>query len=48
MDTNTIGAENTLPQQQAAGKTGRPPQTRMASATNQVRLQRDLDEEYEF
>jgi hypothetical protein len=38
MDTETIGAENTLPEQEAPRKSGRPPPTAMTSTTNLIRL----------
>jgi hypothetical protein len=48
----TTGADNTLPEQEAPRKSGRPPPTVMTSTTNLIRLQSDLKEhfkaEYEF
>jgi hypothetical protein len=52
MDTETAGAENTLPEQEAPRKSGRPPSIVMTSTTNLIQLQSDLKEhvkgEYEF
>jgi hypothetical protein len=52
MDTETSGAENTLPEQEAPRKSGRPPPIVMTSTTNLIQLQCDLKEhvkgEYEF
>jgi hypothetical protein len=52
MDTETTGAENTLPEQEIPKKSGRPPPIVMTSTTNLIRLQSDLKEhvkgEYEF
>jgi hypothetical protein len=52
MDMETTGAENTLPEQEAPRKPGRPPPTVMTSTTNLSRRQSDLKEhvkgEYEF
>jgi hypothetical protein len=49
-DTETAGAENTLPEQEAPRKAGRPPP--ITSTTNLIRLQSDLKDhvngEYEF
>jgi hypothetical protein len=52
MDTETTGVENTVPEQEAPKKSGRPPPVVMTSTTNLIRLQSDLKEhvkgEYEF
>jgi hypothetical protein len=52
MDTETTGAENALPDNEAASKLGRPPPIVMTSTTNLIQLQSDLKEqvkgEYEF
>jgi hypothetical protein len=52
MDTETTGAENTLPEQEVPRKSGRPPTIVMTSITYLIRLQSDLNEhvkgEYEF
>jgi hypothetical protein len=52
MDMGTTGTENTLPEQEAPRKSGRPQQILMTSTANLVRLQSDLKEhvkgEYEF
>jgi hypothetical protein len=52
MDTETTGAENTLPEQESPRKSCRPPPIVMTSTTNLIRLQNDLKErakgEYEF
>jgi hypothetical protein len=42
MDTETIGAENTLQKQKAARKPGRPPPIMMTATTNFIRLQSDF------
>jgi hypothetical protein len=42
MDTETTGAENTLPKQEAPCKAGRPPPIMMTSTTNLIQLQSDL------
>jgi hypothetical protein len=42
MDTETAGAENTLPEQEAPRKSGRPPPIVMTSTTNLIQLQSDL------
>jgi hypothetical protein len=42
MDTNTTGAEKTLPKQEAPRNPGRPPPIVMTSTTNLIRFQRDL------
>jgi hypothetical protein len=44
MDTETTGAENTLPEQEAPRKLGRPAPVVMTSTTNLIRLQSDLKE----
>jgi hypothetical protein len=44
MDTETTGAENTLPEQETPKKSGRPPPIVMTSATNLIHLQSDLKE----
>jgi hypothetical protein len=52
MDTETTGEENTLPEQEAPQKSGRPPPTGNISTTKLIRLQSDLKEhvkgKYEF
>jgi hypothetical protein len=52
MDKETTGAENTLPEQEAPRKSGRPPPTVMTSTTKLIRLQSGLKDhakgEYEF
>jgi hypothetical protein len=48
MDTETIGAENSLPEREAPRKPGRPPPIVMTSTTNLIRLQIDIKGEYEF
>jgi hypothetical protein len=52
MGTEAIEAENTLPEQKAPRKTGRPPLIVMISTTNPIRHQSDLKvhvkREYEF
>jgi hypothetical protein len=52
MDTETTGAEKTLPKQEAPRKSGRPPPIVMTSTTNIIRPQSDLNEDvkgqYEF
>jgi hypothetical protein len=52
MDTETTDAENTVLEQEATRKPGRPPPIVMASTTNLIPLQSDLKEhvkgEYEF
>jgi hypothetical protein len=52
MGTETAGTENTLPEQEAPRKSGRPPPIVMTSTTNLIKLQSDLKEhvkgEYEF
>jgi hypothetical protein len=52
MDTETTGAENTLPEQEAPRKSGRNPPIVMTPTTNLIRLQSDLKEhvkgEYKF
>jgi hypothetical protein len=52
MDTETTGAENALPEQEAPKKSGRPPSVVMTSTTNLIRLQSDLKDhvkgQYEF
>jgi hemin uptake protein HemP len=52
MDMETAEAENTLPEQEAPRKPGRPPPIVMTSNTNLIRLQSELQEhvkgEYEF
>jgi hypothetical protein len=52
MDTETAGAENTLPEQEAPRKSGRPPPIMMISTRKRIQLQSDLKEhvkgEYEF
>jgi hypothetical protein len=52
MDTETTGVENTLPEEEAAKKSGRPPPIVMTSTTNLIRLHSYLKEhikgEYEF
>jgi hypothetical protein len=52
MDTETAGAENTLLEQEAPRKSGRPPSIVMTSTINLIQLQSDLKEhvkgEYEF
>jgi hypothetical protein len=42
IDTDTTGAENTLPEQEASRKPCRPPPIVMTSTTNLIGLQRDL------
>jgi hypothetical protein len=44
MDTETTGAENTLPEQEAPRISGRPSAIMMTSTTNLIRLQSDLKE----
>jgi hypothetical protein len=52
MDTETSGAENTLAEQEASRKPGRPPLRIMTSTTNLIRLQSELKDhmkgEYKF
>jgi hypothetical protein len=52
MDIDTTVTENTLPEQEAPRKPGRPPPIVMISTTNLILLQRDLKGhikgEYEF
>jgi hypothetical protein len=52
MDTETTGAENTLPEEEAPRKSGRPPPIVMPSSINVIKLLNDLKEhvegEYEF
>jgi hypothetical protein len=52
MDMETTGAGNALPQQEASRSSGRPPPIKMASTTNLIQLQSDLEdhikEKYEF
>jgi hypothetical protein len=52
MNTETTGAANTLLEQEAPRKPGRPPLIMMTSTTNLVRLKSDLKDhvkgEYEF
>jgi hypothetical protein len=52
MDTETAGAENTLPEQEAVRKSGRPPSIKKTSTRNLIRLQSDVKDhvkgEYEF
>jgi DNA replicative helicase MCM subunit Mcm2 (Cdc46/Mcm family) len=52
VDTETAGAENTLPEQEATRKSNRPPPIVMTFTTNLIQLQSDLKEhakgEYEF
>jgi hypothetical protein len=52
VDTGTTGAENTLPEQEAPRKLGRPPPIVMTSTINLFQLQSDLKDhikgEYEF
>jgi hypothetical protein len=52
MDTQNTGTKNTLPEQEAPRKSGRPPPIVMTSTINLIRLQSDLKEhvkgEYEF
>jgi hypothetical protein len=52
VDTETTGAENTLPEEEVSRKPGRPPPIVMTSTTNLIRLQSDLEDhikgEYEF
>jgi hypothetical protein len=52
MIMETTGAENTLPEQEAPSKLGRPQPTVMTSTTNLIRIQSNLKEhvtrEYEF
>jgi hypothetical protein len=52
MDTETTGAENTLPEQESPKNLGRPPPIVMTSTTNLIHLQSDLKElvkgAYEF
>jgi hypothetical protein len=47
MVTETSGAENGLPEQEAPRKSGRPPPTVMTSTRNLIRLQSDLKEHIE-
>jgi hypothetical protein len=42
MGTETTGAENALPEQEAPKNSGRPPPVVMASTKNFIRLQSDL------
>jgi hypothetical protein len=42
MDTETTGAENTLPEKEAPRKSGRPPPIVMTSTTNLIPIQSDL------
>jgi hypothetical protein len=42
MDTETTGAEDTLSEQEAPRKSGRPPSIVMTSTTNLIRLQNEL------
>jgi hypothetical protein len=44
MDMETIGEQNTLPEQEGPRTPGRPPPIVMTSATNLIRLQSDLKE----
>jgi hypothetical protein len=52
MDTDTAVTENTIPEQEAPRKPGRPLPIVMTSTTNLIRLQSDLKDyvkgEYEF
>jgi hypothetical protein len=51
MDTETSGAENILPEQEAPRKSGRPSPIVMTSTTNLIQIQSDLKHikgEYEF
>jgi hypothetical protein len=45
MDTETTGAENTLPEQEAPKKSGRPPPTVITSKINLIQLRSELKEQ---